>query len=815
MWFTEESWLTAFIRRRVYVVLAIACIAMLFAFAGETIARAATAAGTTINNSASATYVDPAVPGTILTTTSNVVTIRVAEVAGITVVPHAIGAVGGGVIVPGGQVNFDFTVTNTGNNTNSFSIPNTALITGTAGSTIVGTPEISYDNGVTFTPLATAAGTFSGSGTTARLQTTPIAPNGTVLIRIVTNVPAGATQSSTIAVQLGNTGPNDNSAATQNQNYNAGDAGNVYTTNNASEPSPGPPLNGQREAAATSSTTVTARPQAFAQMLKTGAIATANINPQLSTVVYSLTLNVLASYPSAGPAYIAAPLTATSIQLNNVTAQRVLVSDVVPSQTVLTAVATPPSGWTVVYSTDTTSVANVAAFTSTAPPSLSTVKRIGWVAPGPIPLGASVTGFSFTVLASGVPSNASSTLLNLAQVFGQSQGDATNLLVYDQSGDQEPSQFTAGNGTPGSSTPLGTAPSNGVAPASGPNDPGGNTGAAGGDNNVVTLNPQTSLVNGPNGVPGAVGPDGTTSTDVTYQSVTVPQGLAPASGLPSPLQSTFTNSVGNQGTVPLQNVTLVPQSPAVASALPNGATAAISWGGQAIPALYTYTAAGGWVLMSGTAISIPTIAASAVQNYTVVITLPAGTAQSTNGGAAANGFAVPILAASTTGFGTSSNLTTDTVFTGFVKLTKLAQVFNADGTPCDLAPTAAPNPACVVAGNFVQYTITYANIIPAVVGSGSSAPSALKMTITEDGAASPNTFAVLLDGVVVTSHVKGSATDTLAANVITFFNAVGQNVGDIAGSGTATGDVTKYIDTFAAPLAPGASGTFTFKRKIN
>ena len=86
---------------------------MLFAFAGETIARAATAAGTTINNSASATYVDPAVPGTILTTTSNVVTIRVAEVAGITVVPHAIGAVGGGVIVPGGQVNFDFTVTNT------------------------------------------------------------------------------------------------------------------------------------------------------------------------------------------------------------------------------------------------------------------------------------------------------------------------------------------------------------------------------------------------------------------------------------------------------------------------------------------------------------------------------------------------------------------------------------------------------------------------------------------------------------------------------------------------------------------------------
>jgi hypothetical protein len=811
----EDPWLTTFERRRVFVGLARLFIALLFVFCGETVAEATTPAGTAINNSASATYVDPAVPGTPLATTSNVVTIHVAEVAGITVTPHAVGAVGGGVIVPGGQVDFDFTVTNTGNNTNAFSIPNTATITGTAGSTIVGTPEISYDNGVTFTPLATAAGTFTGSGTTARLQTTPIVANGTVIIRIVTNVPAGATQSSTIAVQLGNTGPNDNSAATQNQSYAGPDTGNVFTTNNAGTPSPGPPLNGQRQAAATEPTTVTARPQAFAEILKSGAVATPNINPQLSTVAYSLTLNVLASYASAGPAYIAVPLVATPMQLDGAAAQRVLVSDVVPAQTLLTSVGAPPSGWTVIYSTDTTSVANVAAFTSIAPPNLSTVKRIGWVAPGPIPLGASITGFSFLVTASGVPASASSTLLNIAQVFGQSQGDATNLLVYDQSGDQYPSQFTAGNGTPGSSHPVGAVPSNGVAPAAGPNDPGANAGVAGGDNNVVVLNPQTSLVNGPNGAPGAVGPDGTTTTDVTYQSVTVPQGLAPASGLPGPLQSTFTNTVGNQGTVPLQNVTLVPQTPALATALPNGTTAAISWPGQPVPAIYTYTSAGGWVLTSGTAVSIPTIAASGSQSYTVVVTLPAGTAQSTNGGAAASGFPVPILASSTTGFGTGSNLTTDTVFTGFVQLTKLAQVFNADGSPCDLAPTAAPTPACVIAGNFVQYTIKYANIIPAVTGNGSSAPSALRMTIVEDGQAAPNTFAVLLDGVIVTSHVKGSATDTVSGNVITYFNAVGQNVGDIAGTGTATGDVTKYVDTFGAPLAPGASGTFTFRRKIN
>jgi hypothetical protein len=259
----------------------------------------------------------------------------------------------------------------------------------------------------------------------------------------------------------------------------------------------------------------------------------------------------------------------------------------------------------------------------------------------------------------------------------------------------------------------------------------------------------------------------------------------------------------------------VPQVPVVAGSLPDGTTAALAWPGQPAPVLYTFTNAGGWVLTSGTPISIPAIASAGIQNYTVVITLPAGTAQSTNGGTAANGFPVPILASSTTGFGTSSNLTTDTVFTGFVKLVKLAQVFNADGSPCDLAPTAAPTPACVIAGNFVQYTIKYSNIIPVVTGGGSTAPSALRMTLTEDGQAAPNTFAALLDGVLVTSHVQASATDTVSANVITYFNAVGQNVGDIIGTGSSTGDVTRYVDTFAGPLTPGQSGTFTFRRKIN
>ena len=121
----------------------------------------------------------------------------------------------------------------------------------------------------------------------------------------------------------------------------------------------------------------------------------------------------------------------------------------------------------------------------------------------------------------------------------------------------------------------------------------------------------------------------------------------------------------------------------------------------------------------------------------------------------------------------------------------------------------------MIPGTFVEYTITYANIVPAALGSGSVGPSASKLVIVEDGQAPPNTFAVAVAGVLASSNVQGSAADSTPSNAIAFFNAVGQNVGDIVGTGTPTGDVSKYVDTFKAPLAPGASGTLTFRRKIN
>lgn len=782
-----------------------------------------TPAGTTITNQATATYDDPNASSTVLNSTSNAISIKVAEVAGITAVPKGSPTVvgGGTTVLPGNTVDFDYVITNTGNSANAFSIPNVATISGTANATLSGPLQISYDGGTTFYPFTDPnpahAGTYNAG--TARLQTLPVAAvtgpgTGSVIVRAVVAVPYSAGAAATINVLLGNTGPNDQSPATQNQPYNTpAHTGQIDTVNDATEVAPGPPVNGQREASTTNGATLGTTPLALVQLLKTGATATVNSNPQLDTIAYSLTLNVLASYSSISSAYTPAALAPTGINVGGASVARVLVSDVIPANTVLTSVATPPNGWTVVYSTDATSLATAAQFTTT-PPALATVTRIGWVNPLAVGVGTSTAGFNYVVTSTGASTTATTKIYNIAQAYGQTQGDPTNALVYDQSGTQAPSNFTLGNGTPGSSVPTGNAPANGVAVVAGPQDPGNNTGVGGGANNIVTLSPQAAILNGPSGQSGAIGPDGTTNTDVTNQSIVIPPNLSPSAPLPTALSSAFTNTVSNPGTVPLSNMTLVPAPPAVLTALPAGTVVTISYPGIATTATYTYNGTA-WTLTAGAVITVPSFAAGATQNYTVAITLPAGTPQSINGGAAAAGFPVPIVATGTTPFGTSTNLTIDTVFTGFLKLAKLAQTFNANGTPCDATPTLTPTPACVIPGNFVQYTIAYSNIAPTLSGSGNVNLTAAAVIIVEDGQAPPNTFASVIGGVLLTSHVQGSASDTRAANAITYFNGAGANVGDIAGLGSLTGDVTRYVDTFAAPLLPQQSGTFTFRRKIN
>ena len=774
--------------------------------AGGTAARAAgTAANTVISNTASATYNDPNNAGTTLNATSNTVTVTVAEVAGITVGASAVTdtvASHPANILPGDVVNYDFVVTNIGNAADTFDLPGTATVTGNG---TAGTLSYSADGGQTFTSIPSG-------GLPA---TSSVAVSGTVLVRVPVTVSPAAATGDVIKVLLGNTGSNDNAADTQNIAYPDPSTGNdVYTDSTTAQ-------NGKREASFYQNGTVGTQPQALALVLLTRTGFVQGATPAADALSYALELKVNSAIPTganASHALAAADLTPTALTLNGASSPQVLISDAIPAGTALASVAAPPSGWTTVYSvTPTSTTANSAAWTTTAPSDLSTVTRIGFVSASTVARGADVTGFSYIVTTTGASPSAPTQVNNIAQVFGQTSGDTANALVFDESGDQNPSDFNA-DGSRGAATPV---PSGVANPSADGTDPGNNntgTGTApGGRDNVYTVAPAGTLLNGPNGHPNATGPTGGIDDDFTNLSTPVPPGTPPGTTL-TPPAALFTNTVQNPGGAALSGSTLLlPVPPATVTDLPANTTVTLAY--NAATATYTYNGTQ-WTLTSGAAISIPSIAAAASVNYTASVQLPAGTPLSTD---TSKGFPVTILAdvdADGNGqptAGEPQNKTIDRVYTGFLRVAKLARIVAADGTTVVQPYSAGPMAANILPGRFIDYQITYTNISS---GAGSGANDVLlnagTTTITEDGTTGTNNWALAgPDGVSLTSNVPASPAADSGGGTVSFFNgnppASGTN---ISGTTPAT-DVTKYVDVAAGPIAPGSSQTFTFRRRIN
>ncbi|MFN5500646.1 MAG: hypothetical protein ACK5AW_00725, partial [Pseudanabaena sp.] len=148
-----------------------------------------TPANTQILNRASGTYVDPNNPGTTINTTSNTVTVTVAEVAGITNVPAGIIDVNGGSVSLGDVVNFDFLVTNTGNAPSNIVFPAVANITTVGLSTAPGPGTLQYQLDLN------NDGVFAGADellprTAAFTTATPIPAGSSVRVRVVGTVTA-------------------------------------------------------------------------------------------------------------------------------------------------------------------------------------------------------------------------------------------------------------------------------------------------------------------------------------------------------------------------------------------------------------------------------------------------------------------------------------------------------------------------------------------------------------------------------------------------------------------------------------------------
>ncbi|MFN6559964.1 MAG: beta strand repeat-containing protein [Nostoc sp. ChiSLP01] len=818
----------------------------LFQFLAPVLADGTTA-GTSISNTATATYEDPNSPGTTINATSNTVVVTVAEVAGITVsasgVTDATSSPTNTTVQVGDLLIYTYTLTNVGNDPTQFRIPNLATTTGpgTVSGTLPngGTPnnlQYSIDGGQTWQNI-----------TSTEVFTPSVAPGGTVLVRVPVTVQAGAQTNDVITVTLGNT-----PGGAQNQLRNP-DGGDVYTADNPDgtlNEVPGVPVNGTREASATQQIQVglTVKTYTLATVLKirsgyNNAGTTAITDDKLT---YDLSLRVESNDPT-GQGITPAPLTGTSINVNGVAGTYILVSDAIPAGTDLAAAPTPPPGWQTVYSiTPITTDANAASWTTTAPP-LASVTRVGFInipaTISSIAPGATVSGFSIQLA---IESTATSplTVANIAQLFGQTPG--SNLPVYDESGDQNPSNY---NGPPGNMTPPAGTDSNGdgvpdtlpntsvddgyidnpTSPETGTDAGNNNTGdgTPGGEANVFTLQaPVTSaILNGPQNAPDATGPSGGTNDDFTNKSSLVPAGTVPGSTL-DPQSVGFTNTVKNSGTDP-GVLKIEPTPPTVPGDLPNNTKVTITYNSQS--AVYTYN--NGAFTLAGTPITIPNFAPNATINYGVEVDLPAGTQLSTD---INKGFPVPIIASidnyttDSNGDGIkdtgndntvdSTNITIDRVYTGYLKLLKMSRVLQGSGPVVQGNDgTFSTDPKKPAPGNIIEYQIQYTNISDPQSGTGNVILNANKVVIIEDGTQSPNNWAKDNDasGQIDTSNIVGSAKDSGSATIQFFSGNPATSSGIDQTGSTVNTDVTKYVDTVTGTIAPGVQRTFTFQRRVN
>jgi hypothetical protein len=859
-----------------------------------------TAAGTTINNTATGTYVDPNNPGTPINTTSNTVTATVAEIAGVTNVRAGTVDLNGGSVTVNDGLDFPFLITNVGNDPTAFHIPTTATIVGgtigTDTSNVSGVAAsilpaqqrpnqilVTAINGVnlpTAVPLPVTGNPATDGFTTEPTFVAAIQALGGVFATFDGSVPAGGsikvvvpvkvteTQANQpVSVQLGDTGANDNSAGTQNQPDNAdalGQANEVYTVNVA----PGTPVNGAREAAAKDTQTLAVQINnlALATVLKTRTAYSPGPTTALTddTLTYRLDLRVENS--TSIPNTATAPLLPTAITLDNVAANRILVSDAIPAFTQLDPTFGAPTVtigttvWTRVHSLQPLAVTPTGAgqnWLTTAPTPAST--RIGYIANGPIDAGTTTTGdgtgFQFRVTTTGIPVGGG-TVANIAQVFGQTTAgpiSPTNPLVYDESGDPYPNNYE-GTTPPTPITTPQTSPdgvANITADGVDTNNDNAGDGSSGGEDNIFTINPPGIILNGPLDQPGAIGPDTTNNTDfVNKSAVDVPANAAPGSTYnPAPIK--FSNSVANpsSNTDKLDNVILEPISAAAAVAatgkpltayelasavngdgvaianngapLINGTTVRIAFPVGSTPtgtgrtALYTLTA-GNFVLTSSTTngaadgvaapIKLTSLAVGEEQDYDVFVDLPAGSVVST-------GYSVPIVSyvdsnPATVGFKNVAaednpfNIKIDRAYTGYLSLFKQSRVLVGSG------------PALSVIGDATLSATPKSpapgNILEYVV-------TYINISTVASGVGNSilnaNNIIITEDGFALTNNwgstttaVPSTAADPTLGAVITFF---------VGNTPTLTTDpaVNKYIDTIPT-LAPGGTGSLTFQRQV-
>ncbi|WP_249369788.1 hypothetical protein [Acaryochloris marina] len=807
-----------------------------------------TAAGEQITNTATGTYKDDPSSPTTIDTTSNTITVTVAEVAGLSAVPSGFADVNGGSVDAGDTLTFTFDVTNIGNAPTDLFIP--------------GTNNLNAENFVPSTvQIVNAAGTVlatvpAGGSNLSALSITGLAdldPDQVLKIRVTgtpaSNIPAGAD----VGVTLGNTGPNNNSASTQNQPDNADGARSNDLRTIDANPSNGAPENGEREASATNSIPFgsSLRPIALATIAKTAS----NLNPGPTPaanddlITYDLELTVENTSPNA--AFVPTNLEGTPINLNGTSTPQILVSDAIPVGTKLSSIDNIPANWQAVYTTTPTSTPATAAAWVTTPPPLTSVTRLGFVFVGGPVLGrgTTVTPFRFTVITSGLPPLGGQ-VNNLAQVFGETFGDPSNQVIYDESGDSHPNNFND-NQTPPSPTGSNYNPTTdtGVAnPVTQGTDAGnGNNGTGpNGEANVIRLGEVAAsddILNGPDGVPGAGGPSDD-DDDFTNRSTDIPPNLGPTDTF-DPAPSTFTNSVQNPASTGfIADVTIQPISPTQAEGadestltgqygtdadIPNGTVVTIAYdpdgnpgNGDELTATYRWdsttntfelfaSTTGGVADGTPKHVNAGNLPGGRAINYSVTVDLPDGVGLNDE-------IPIPIVAfadddpVNNPGFTgeTTNNVTIDRLYTGFLQVIKEVQVLDANG---EVIQAWTSDQTILDSVNIqldyqLEYRVTYENISTPVVGNGNIGLTIPDLTLVEDGTAivggTTNNWAGFSNHQQNTSADQGTVryfTNSDDPNPLTTSDPVDDT------------KIQKY-ENEVGQVDPGQRGQFFFRRRI-
>ncbi|MDX2255921.1 MAG: hypothetical protein NW214_10420 [Pseudanabaenaceae cyanobacterium bins.39] len=853
-----------------------------------------TPANTLIQNRASGTYEDPNNPGVPINTTSNTVDVTVAEVAGITNVPAGIIDTNGGSISTNDVINFDFLVTNTGNAPSNIFFPAVANIV-TNGLNAPGLQyQLDLNNDGDFADAGEALQT--GAFTT----TTPISAGASVRVRVVGTVTATAA-GDPVNVRYGDTGANDNTAGTQNQpdtgteppaaaGTDPATGANEVRTVNYDDPGVAGtdlPVNGVREASAFQGGTVATavRNIALSTVLKTRAAydpgPTTAVTDDLLT--YRLDLRVADTSPNLS-IYTPTALEGTTVNVDGTNQTRILISDVIPEFTVIDhtfdAALNLPAGWQAVYQygaatlpTTTIPVVSTAAgalpaaqWSTTAPTAgtAATVRRVGYIFTGTLPTGFKTelvaNAFRIRVRTSGLPVGGG-VINNIAQVFGETVGDATNRVVYDESGDPNPNNFE-GTVPPAPEGSLFTPSTDTGVPNPGAQDTDGannNTGSGpGGEVNIFPIVPPGGILNGPNNVPGAIGRTDN-QDDFTNKAANLPAANSVPGTTYNPDPIVFNNTFQNppSNTTRLDTVRLLPLPPdnlaipaasrtgAVTTDIPDGTVVTITFGTQV--AAYDYTSGGGYVLNAGLSSGLPPVPAGSppgtpqtilvnnvqpgvLNNYTVSLDLPNNTALSVDrfitNGADRAGYSVPIVAFvdndSNGAFAQANdpifNITIDRGYTGYVRLRKQSQILQGSN-PRPVSPAANTNldetPKTAEPGNVIRYVIDYVNFsLPLTAAStGSVILDAANLVITENGALAPNNWGAVSVHFSNPTVVGGFAQNTFATQgSITYDGAA---IPDPV-TGAAVGIYVNNVGTISPSATPTTfQGQFRFHRRVN